>query len=48
MLSAAGLSVSVWTVDGERDMHRVMGLPADNITTNHVDTLLALRNGRVR
>ena len=47
-LSAAGLSVSVWTVDGERDMRRVMGLPADNITTNHVDTLLALRGGRAQ
>jgi glycerophosphoryl diester phosphodiesterase len=47
-LSAAGLSVSVWTVDGEREMRRILRLPADNITTNRVDTLLALRNGRAR
>ena len=45
-LSAAGLSVSVWTVDGEREMRRMLRLPVDNITTNRVDTLLALRNGR--
>lgn len=48
VLSAAGLSVSVWTVDNEREMRRVLALPADNITTNHVDTLLALRSGRAR
>jgi glycerophosphoryl diester phosphodiesterase len=47
-LSAAGLSVSVWTVDGEDEMRRMLRLPADNITTNRVDTLLALRNGRSR
>jgi hypothetical protein len=38
----------VWTVDGEPEMRRILGLPADNITTNRVDTLLALRNGRSR
>jgi glycerophosphoryl diester phosphodiesterase len=47
-LSVAGLSLSVWTVDGESEMHRILSMPADNITTNHVDTLLALRNGRAR
>ena len=47
-LSAAGLAVSVWTVDGEREMRRVLSMPADNITTNRVDVLLALRNGRGR
>jgi glycerophosphoryl diester phosphodiesterase len=47
-LSAAGLSVSVWTVDGEREMRRILNLPVDNITTNRIDTLLALRNGRSR
>jgi glycerophosphoryl diester phosphodiesterase len=47
-LSAAGLSVSVWTVDGEDEMRRMLRLPADNITTNRVDTLLALRDGRSR
>jgi glycerophosphoryl diester phosphodiesterase len=47
-LSAAGLSVSVWTVDGEGEMRRMLELPADNITTNRVDTLLALRDGRGR
>ncbi len=47
-LSAAGLSLSVWTVDVEREMHRMLSMPADNVTTNRVDTLLALRNGRAR
>jgi glycerophosphoryl diester phosphodiesterase len=45
-LSAAGLSVSVWTVDGEREMRRMLRLPVDNITTRRVDRLLALRKGR--
>jgi glycerophosphoryl diester phosphodiesterase len=47
-LAAAGLEVSVWTVDGEREMRRFLSMPVDNITTNRVDTLLALRNGRRR
>jgi len=47
-LSTAGLSVSVWTVDREREMRRFLKLPADNITTNRVDTLLALRDGRAQ
>jgi glycerophosphoryl diester phosphodiesterase len=46
-LSAAGLSVSVWTVDSEREMRRFLSMPVDNITTNRVDALLALRNGRL-
>lgn len=47
-LAAAGLSLSVWTVDREREMRRALDLPADNITTNRIDTLLALRGGRAR
>ena len=47
-LSAAGLAVSVWTVDGEREMRRVLSMPADNITTNRVDVLLGLQSGRQR
>lgn len=47
-LAAAGLSLSVWTVDGEREMRRLLDIPADNITTNRVDTLLALRSGEAR
>jgi glycerophosphoryl diester phosphodiesterase len=47
-LTAAGLSVSVWTVDGEPEMRRMLHLPADNITTNRIDTLLTMRNGRSR
>jgi glycerophosphoryl diester phosphodiesterase len=47
-LARAGLSLSVWTVDGEREMHRMLGLDVDNITTNRIDTLLALRDGRTR
>ncbi len=45
-LRAAGLSVSVWTVDAVPAMRRLMALPVDNITTNHVDQLLALRGRR--
>ena len=48
VLAKAGLSVSVWTVDGEREMRRFLSIPVDNITTNRVDVLLALRNGRTR
>lgn len=47
-LSAAGLSVSVWTVDSPRRMRRMMRLAVDNITTRRIDELLALRNGRAR
>lgn len=47
-LAAAGLSLSVWTVDGEREMRRLLDLPADNITSNRIDTLLELRSGRAR
>jgi len=48
VLSAGGLVVWVWTVDGEREMRRMLHLPVDNITTNRVDTLLALRKGKSR
>jgi len=44
----AGLALSVWTVDGEREMRRMLRLGADNITTNRVDVLLELLNGRQR
>jgi len=47
-LARAGLSLSVWTVDGEREMRRMLDLGVDNITTNRIDTLLALRDGRTR
>lgn len=47
-LSAAGLVVSVWTVDDERGMRRMMRLPVDNITTRRVDRLLDLRDGGAR
>jgi glycerophosphoryl diester phosphodiesterase len=45
-VSRAGLSVSVWTVDGEREMRRMLRLPVDNITTRRIDRLLALRETR--
>ena len=44
-LSAAGLSVSVWTVDGTSRMRRMIRLPVDNITTRQIDRLLAMRAG---
>ncbi len=44
----AGLELSVWTVDGEREMYRMLRLGADNITTNRVDVLLGMRGGRQR
>ncbi len=47
-LRAAGLQVSVWTVDAAREMRRVLGLPVDNVTTNRIDRLLALRGGGAR
>ncbi len=47
-LASAGLSVSVWTVDHEQEMRRMLGLHVDNITTRRIDVLLALRNGRGR
>jgi glycerophosphoryl diester phosphodiesterase len=45
-LHEAGLLVSVWTVDGEREMRRMIRLGVDNITTRRVDRLLALRRER--
>jgi glycerophosphoryl diester phosphodiesterase len=47
-LSAAGLCVSVWTVDGARRMRRMIRLPVDNITTCRIDLLFALRKGKVQ
>ena len=41
-LTTAGLAVSVWTVDGEREMRRMLRLGVDNITTRRVDRLIAL------
>ena len=42
-MADAGLALSVWTVDGEREMRRILRLGADNITTRRVDVLLGLR-----
>ncbi len=42
-LAAAGLSISVWTVDGTNEMRRMLRLAVDNITTRRVDRLLALK-----
>lgn len=39
---SAGLSVSVWTVDNQRDMERMIGLGADCIITNYPDRLIRL------
>lgn len=36
---ANGLLVSVWTVDSEYDMYRVLSYAPDNITTRHPDKL---------
>jgi glycerophosphoryl diester phosphodiesterase len=47
-MADAGLQLSVWTVDGEREMRRMLRLGADNITTNRVDVLLGVRSGRQR
>jgi glycerophosphoryl diester phosphodiesterase len=46
-LSADGLCVSVWTVDGVRRMRRMLRLGVDNVTTRRVEQMLALRGGRV-
>ncbi len=35
----AGLSVSVWTVNGEFNMHKMLNLAPDNITTKKPDVL---------
>lgn len=39
-----GLVVSVWTVDKEADMKRMLRLGVDNITTRHPDRLLEIIN----
>ena len=38
----AGLSVSAWTVDNQRDMERMINLGADCIITNYPDRLIRL------
>jgi glycerophosphoryl diester phosphodiesterase len=45
-LAAAGLSASVFAVDSEREMRRMLRLSVDSITTCRVDVLLSMRNGR--
>lgn len=37
-----GLLVSVWTVDKERDMHKILELSPDNITTRKPDLLCGI------
>jgi glycerophosphoryl diester phosphodiesterase len=37
-----GLLISVWTVDKEEDMQRMLGLGVDRITTNYPDRLIRL------
>jgi len=39
-----GISVSVWTVDREADMQRMLRLGVDRIITNYPDRLQALLN----
>ncbi|KUN01668.1 glycerophosphodiester phosphodiesterase [Streptomyces yokosukanensis] len=41
-----GHLLSVWTPDTRRSMSRLLDLGVDSITTNRVDTLHALRDGR--
>ncbi|MFG2311090.1 glycerophosphodiester phosphodiesterase [Streptomyces sp. NPDC048566] len=40
-----GLLVSVWTPDTRRSMRRMIAAGVDSVTTNRVDTLVALRDG---
>ncbi|MEU8793844.1 glycerophosphodiester phosphodiesterase [Streptomyces sp. NPDC048643] len=40
-----GLLVSVWTPDTRRTMRRLLATGVDSVTTNRVDTLVALRDG---
>lgn len=42
-LAAAGLVISVWTVDRPREARRMVRLGVDMITTHRVDLVLALR-----
>ncbi|MFF2999331.1 glycerophosphodiester phosphodiesterase [Streptomyces sp. NPDC057950] len=41
-----GRLLSVWTPDTRRSLRRLLGIGVDSITTNRVDTLCALREGR--
>ncbi|MBZ6135240.1 glycerophosphodiester phosphodiesterase [Streptomyces olivaceus] len=45
---ADGLRLSVWTPDTRRTMRRLLSLGVDSITTNRVEVLTALRDGRAR
>lgn len=40
-----GLLVSVWTPDTRRTMRRLLAAGVDSVTTNRIDTLVALRDG---
>lgn len=40
-----GLLVSVWTPDTRRTMRRLVAAGVDSVTTNRIDTLVALRDG---
>ncbi|MFE6335765.1 glycerophosphodiester phosphodiesterase [Streptomyces sp. NPDC057806] len=42
-----GHLLSVWTPDTRRSMRRLIALGVDSITTNRIDTLLAVRKGHV-
>ncbi|MEU3093655.1 glycerophosphodiester phosphodiesterase [Streptomyces sp. NPDC006967] len=41
-----GHLLSVWTPDTRRSMRRLLALGADSVTTNRIDVLCALRDGR--
>lgn len=41
------LLLSVWTVDQERDMRRMLAMPVNNIITRRIDTLINLRSRTV-
>ena len=41
-----GLMVSVWTVNKEKDMHKVLPLGCDNITTRQPTKLIEIKNSK--
>ena len=41
-----GLLVSVWTVNKEKDMHKILPLGCDNITTRQPSMLIEIINGK--
>jgi glycerophosphoryl diester phosphodiesterase len=45
-LEREGLAVSVWTVDGEPEMRRMLGMRVHNVTTRRVDRLIGMIQGR--